>query len=132
VQVLEELADAQPDDPRHLTRKGSCLIEMGRWSEARQTLQQALRLRPDFAPAHLLLATTYLESGDDLAAAQRHAQQAVALAPTPSTQAFLVLAAVLQQQGDLQGARTTLRKAVATDPNNMDLRRAYEQLLATD
>ena len=130
MQVLDELADAEPDNPQHLTRKGSCLIDMGRLSEARQSLQQVSRLHPDFAPAHLLLATTYLKLGDDLAAAQRHAQQAVALAHSP--RAFLVLAAVLQQRGDLRGARTTLQQAVAADPNNQDLRRAYEQLLATD
>jgi tetratricopeptide (TPR) repeat protein len=130
LQFAEELIRLEPDNPEHLVRKGRLLIGLGSEPEGKQTLERALEISPDSAEAHLLLAETYLRTGSDLEAAASHAEKAVSLAA--SSRSLLLLAAVRGERGDHSGALAALKQAMSLDPENPQIRQAYEQLLATE
>lgn len=53
-------ADAAPPDPATLTRIGAELEKIGRLGRAQSLYLKALKIKPDFAPAHLHAARFYL------------------------------------------------------------------------
>lgn len=130
LQFLDELIRLEPGNPEHLLRKGRLLIGLGSESDAKQTLERVLEETPDLAEAHLLLAELFLRSGSDMTAAASHAEKAVSLAA--SSRSLLLLAAVRGECGDHSGALSALNQAMSLDPENPQIRQAYEQLLATD
>lgn len=48
---LEEVARINPRSYHALGNAGTCLIQLGRIREARESLQEALRIKPDYRPA---------------------------------------------------------------------------------
>jgi tetratricopeptide (TPR) repeat protein len=130
LQLLEELIRLEPGNPQHLLRKGRLLIGLGSQSDGKQTLERALEIAPDSAEVHLFLAEMYLQTGSDMEAAASHAEKAVRLAA--SSRSLLLLAAVRGECGDYSGALSALRQALSLDPENPQVRQAYEQLLAAE
>jgi TPR repeat protein len=69
------------DQAEKLFSEGYALFRTDRFEEARLKFVEGLRVDPDNATAHLLLAETYLELGN-AAAADGHFRQVLSLAPT--------------------------------------------------
>jgi tetratricopeptide (TPR) repeat protein len=126
IAMLQPLIRLQTDQVKWPLRVGRLQLELGKLAEAEATLGDALRSHPRSAEAHRLLAELQLRSGRDLAAATRHAEQATRLEPSP--QAYLLLAGIRADAGDRQGALESLKAALSLDPNNREIRTAYEQL----
>lgn len=82
----------------------------GNQSAAAQLAAEALAVRSDLLPAHLVLAEQALARGDG-AAAQRHAEQAESL-DERDARVELALAEALLLQGDREGALERYRYAV--------------------
>ena len=57
-----------PDNPFVLDTLGFAYLSSGRFTNAEQTLKQAIELMPDNYSAHIHLAMTYLALGDQTAA----------------------------------------------------------------
>jgi tetratricopeptide (TPR) repeat protein len=129
-QLLGQLAVIEPDNFDYVTERSRLLMQMGRWKEARTSLERVVDQDRNSGLAHLLLAETLLNAGEDLPVARYHAERAFKL--SGSSQALLMLAAVLEQEGDRLGARMAMEKAVAIDPENEQLRRALEQMSDPD
>jgi tetratricopeptide (TPR) repeat protein len=129
IQFLDQLSRLEPDNPDHLLRKGQLLIGMESWSEAEEAIERVLERAPESAAAHLLLAQMHLRSGSDLSAAEEHAEKASSLAASP--RGLMLLAAIRGERGDRSGALSALKQALSLDPDDPQLRQAYEQLLAT-
>jgi len=130
LQFLEELIQLEPDNPEHLLRKGRLLIGLGSEPDGKRVLERVLETAPDSGEAHLLLAEMHLRSGSNMPAAAFHAEKAASLAA--SSRSLLLLAAVRGECGDHSGALSALKQAMSLDPENPQIRQAYEQLLATD
>ncbi|MFW6170144.1 MAG: tetratricopeptide repeat protein [Planctomycetota bacterium] len=130
IQVLQELIGLEPNNPQHRIGKGRLLVRMESWSKAKKPLTTAIALDGEAAEAHLLLAQVHLGLGADLATARSHAERGVRLKPSPD--GYALLAAVRAECGDPSGARAALKEALSLEPDNMNIRRAYEQLLAAD
>lgn len=60
---LGDLARLYPDDPRLPFLTGSILAGQGRYAEARQAMQSAIRIAPDYALARFQLGLLELSSG---------------------------------------------------------------------
>jgi tetratricopeptide (TPR) repeat protein len=129
LQFLDQLIHLEPDNPEHPLRKGRLLIDMHRWPEAETVLAGVIEIQPESADAHLVLAEMHFKNGSNRPALT-HAEKAMSLAP--SSRGFLLLAAIRNECGDRPGAISALRRAMSLDPDNPEIRRTYEQLLATD
>jgi tetratricopeptide (TPR) repeat protein len=129
LEFVEQLVRLEPDRQEHPLRQARLLVDMGRWAEAEQVLHARIESQPKSAEPHLLLAEMRLRKGANDAAA-RHAEQAVALAASP--RGFLLLAAIREESGDRSGALSALKQALSLDPENVEIRKTYEQLLASD
>ena len=53
--------------PEILTKKGQCLIRLGRGAAAVPDLERAIELKPDYWPPYVQLSDYYKESGPDRA-----------------------------------------------------------------
>jgi tetratricopeptide (TPR) repeat protein len=82
--MYEKAARRAGGDPAILFELAQLYVEGGKAErKAVKLLQQTIRLRPEHAPAHLLLGDVYLDQGQSSQAAQ-HYEQASALAPPGS------------------------------------------------
>ena len=109
---------AQGQEVVHYQRAG-VLYRLGRYQEARADLEQALKLKPDYGPAHLLLATILADHctpARDQAAALAAAKQGAALQPT-DVMSQQYLAQLLLRSGDTAGALRAGEAARDLDPN---------------
>lgn len=94
---------------------GSALERSGRYAEAEERLETALRLNPDLAEAWNYLAYMWAERGERLDAALRYVREA--LKREPNNGAFLdTLGWIYYQQGRYQEAEVELRRALAALP----------------
>ena len=80
VGVLARIADATPRDPEPRREMGELFLRNGRTVEGLRWLESALRLDPQHAPTHKVLAAHYEKTGD-VELARRHA--AGATPPVP-------------------------------------------------
>jgi tetratricopeptide (TPR) repeat protein len=94
---------------------GLALADAGRLQEAARTLEEALRLQPDYAAARLKLAETLFQAGD-LVRSRRLYEEAVRREGR-SAEARLGLGRVLSAQGDHRGALEHLELACSLAPN---------------
>ena len=102
----------------HFQRAG-ILYRLGRFQEARADLEQALRLKPDYAPAHLLLASVLADHctpACDLDQALQSARQAAALQPM-DVMSQQYLAELALRRGDAETALRAAESARDLDPN---------------
>lgn len=66
--AAEQALALAPNDPPTMDALGFLYLSTGRYASAEQILIQAIGLAPDYYPAHLHLAMTYLSQGDRSAA----------------------------------------------------------------
>ncbi len=126
---------------RELFIKGNSLFTKGGIDSlllAKSTLQQALDLEPDYAPAHAAMAWTISELGSARSLnqgkfdeaqvlftdAKAHADKAIQLDPH-NEMAFRALSAIRLRRGDVDGASKAALEAIRMDPGDT---RAYNVL----
>ncbi len=133
-------------DPRtrELFIKGNTLFTQGGMDSlmlAKSTLQQALDLEPDYAPAHAAMAWTISELASTKSLSQgrfdeaqvlfteanAHAEKAIQLDPH-NEMAYRALAAIKLRRGDVDGASKAALEAIQMDPGDT---RAYNVLADT-
>ncbi len=93
---------------------GSVMKAAGQFDEAFLCFEQAVRLDPAYAPAHLNLGVAYLRKGD-ADQAMGFLRRAVELDPD-FVQAHIILASSLQDRGDQTGAVEHYEIAARLDP----------------
>jgi protein O-GlcNAc transferase len=125
----EKALEIDTADPYASYNLGKLRFERGAPDEAQRLLRQALRSRPDFPEARIVLACV-LETQGNLEAAA--AELEVAL-PQRSRDfgALYIYAGVLRKLGRLDAAQAALRRALAIDPGNLDARTALFHVLET-
>ena len=82
---------------------------------ARESVDQALRLDPDFVPGRLLAAALEIEGGRTTEA-QQHFEHVLSIQPGHNG-AAVGLTQLLASAGDFEGARAVLRAAVSENPS---------------
>jgi len=103
---------------------GKLRYERGAHAEAEQLLRQALRTRPDFPQARVVLACALDAQGKleaaatELEAAQPH-----------DFGALFIYAGILRKLGRLDAAASALRRALAVDPHSLDAHAALFHVL---
>jgi tetratricopeptide (TPR) repeat protein len=99
------------------------------WSEEEaQCYREALRLRPDYAEAHVNYAIL-LRARGDVTEATRHYQEALRLRPD-YPEAHYAYAALLAERGSLAGAAEHYRAALRLRPDYVDAHHGLANLLA--
>ncbi len=112
---FERAIQLRPGFGPHLYDYALALTQLGRFNEAQDSVQAALRAAPDLAEAHVLLGGLLVRK-QQLVEAVREYQQALRLRPDFS-RAHWDLATILAAQKDIQGAVQHLREAAkASDP----------------
>ena len=105
---------AAPDDARYRVGLGQALQALGRWDEAAQAYESALRLQPDFPEISNSLGICLQRSGRLAQAATVYRQ---ALARDPGSAAVMAnLGTVLRETGELAEAVVLLRAAMDLEP----------------
>jgi tetratricopeptide (TPR) repeat protein len=92
------------------------LLDRGKISQARRTLEGILRIMPNSVPAHFHLARVYRRTGD-FKRALWHGKKTLKLSPKEAN-AFLNLALIYHLAGDRTRARVFYRKELKQDPFN--------------
>jgi len=105
---------------------GKLRHERGAHAEAERLLRQALRARPDFPQARVMLACAL----DAQARPEAAVVELEALAPEKRDfGAHFILAGILRKLGRLDAAADALRRALVLEPRNLDARSALFHLL---
>jgi len=112
--VWRTVVDARPGNPRGYSSLGAAMADEGRFQEALEQYEIALRIWPAFATAHYNKANALLQIGDPERAVE-HFQQGLALLPDDAM-AHVNLGAALQHLGDWVGAEHHLREALRQRP----------------
>jgi protein O-GlcNAc transferase len=99
---------------------GKLRYERGAHGEAEQLLRQALRSRPDFPEARVVLACA-LEAQGNVQAAAIELEAALRYKPEDFG-ALVIYAGVLRRLGRVDDAASALRRALALDPQSLDAR----------
>lgn len=127
--VAEQMIALGPEQADIFTQAGLAFAKAGNWDAARRAFRTALARDPQSSEARLGLVALHLESGQPLADVAELAEEAVALAPSPRS--FVMLSAVCEERRDLPGARRALQQALKLEPENRQLRDAYDRLVET-
>jgi Flp pilus assembly protein TadD len=98
---------------------GAVLIDKGRWAEAAEVLEQAVRLGPRNAKAHQNLSGALLRTGRTDAALEA-ARKVVELRPNAAS-AHLHLGIVLETRGDRAAAAGAVDRAAALAPDDAQI-----------
>jgi len=105
-----------PDDPEALMESGRCLLELGRYAEASERLQQRIASGEALTEPLLLLAENHRRSRD-FGAALRILQQVPAEGPR-GAEAEVAMADIFSEAGDEASARERVRVALRLDGNH--------------
>jgi Flp pilus assembly protein TadD len=128
IELLAKLARRFPLNSVPLANLGMALLAAGRQDEALNALTRTLALDEHSAQAHCGLGLIHFERGRwqsaavDFRAAER-------LAPDSAVGSFN-LGLALELLGDREGARRALLRAAALEPQDEEIQRALEPLLA--
>jgi Flp pilus assembly protein TadD len=112
----EAASHAEPEDARYHLGLADSYAAVGAGVRAVREYETAIRLRPNFAPAHNNDAAWLLRSDGDLAVALRHGREAVLLAPK-NARFLATLGTAEMRSGDLKEARATLLQAHEMAPD---------------
>lgn len=111
-----QLRDAIRLDPVAATNAqgllASLLVDQGRYGEASEILDPALRRHPEFGRLHILKGAALHGIGDRVAAI---ASLETGLASTPDPDAHVLLGLLYHEQGDGDGAAAQFRSALGID-----------------
>ena len=130
-EALVYLRDATRDDPRAYFTYGKALFRAGRLPEARQALEEFVRLRPELveaADAKVMIGHTLI-AADQVDAAARQFEQALAMRPD-LVEAHLGLATVRGAQQHYEAAIVHYRAYVTAGGNDADVWNAFGGVLA--
>lgn len=118
LELATELTETYPASPRAWVTLAQVQAGLEMTEEARASLQQAIEVDPDFAPAYEALRNAYQFSEPvDLAAAEANARKVVELAPEESN-AHENLGDALRAQGKLEDARAAYERAAELAPED--------------
>jgi putative PEP-CTERM system TPR-repeat lipoprotein len=130
----EILAEKMPDSPLPLNLKGGALLGNDNPAAAKQAFEAALKLQPEFLPAHLNLAQLDLMNGDTAAAEARYRK--VLSYDEGNLKALLGLAALAKSDGQVEKTAQWLKQAHELHPEAIQpallLVQHYRQLDETD
>ena len=113
---IAKVLERYPSDPEALLAQGELYAQSGRWSEAENSYQRAVKQRPNFWMNYNQLAIVYHKQGK-FPEAIRAFRAASAAAPA-NAMPLSNLGLEYLQTGDLSGAMESLRKALALAPNS--------------
>ncbi len=116
-----------PTDVNFLGLLGAILLKQGRTADARQTLQETIKLEPLFAKPHEDLGMAYLRDGDAIEA-RRYFEKAIRLDGNQAS-AYAGLAKALLRSGDSDAAEEARQKYLSLSPVAPSLLKV-EKLLA--
>jgi tetratricopeptide (TPR) repeat protein len=114
------------DSPAAETWIGNQLLGKRTFPQAAEHFQTALRLDPNYVPAHVALGNLLGALKQPLEARQ-HFEQALKVDPA-DTNVQIGLARVLSEQGQVTEAISHARRAVEDEPDNLSARRLLGQL----
>jgi len=106
---------------------GACYLQLNNFDKARESLESAITLDPNYADAFHNLARLD-EAEHDLDAAERNYKRAHALAPSNADTAFS-LANVLKAKGDLDESEKFFRKTIELSPGYAPAHRLLARLI---
>ncbi len=109
-------AGIAPDNPLVLQNYAWILYTAQRFAEAKKVILEAIRVVPELAEAHTLLALIYIRLNDN-ENGKRSAQTALSLDPN-SSDAHQVRAIAARKLGDTRESESHLRDAFRYDPQN--------------
>jgi tetratricopeptide (TPR) repeat protein len=107
-----------PDDPDALVLRAGMRFDAQRFDEAMADLRIALRKRPEFQTALLLLGRVYTAAGDPTLATDTY-RRLLQLNPVHS-EALAELTALLAGRGDLSGAAEVLTQQLKAKPDSLE------------
>lgn len=113
---IQALLKMTPDDPRGLHIAGAVEYRRGAQLQAQTLLNKALSIAPDMAPTRLLLAQSYLRSGEP--ARTLNLVQPLLQSTQPSSEAYAYAADALMLQGKLDQAEAFYRRAADLNPKD--------------
>jgi tetratricopeptide (TPR) repeat protein len=124
LEILQQLVALTPSDPRALGFLAAVQFGAGRPADARATLERAIQVAPNFAPAFIQLGNSYLTiQPSDPAKGAGYIRQAVALEPNqPYTHDYMGDA--YRAQNNLPAARAEYSRMIELDPSRAG---AYQQ-----
>ena len=120
IACYQRALDLDPASPYVGYNFGKLRYERGAHREAEQLLRQALRTRPDFPEARVMLACA-LEAQGNVEGAATELEAALRHKPDDFGALFLY-AGVLRRLGRVDHAASALRRALAVDPDSLDAR----------
>lgn len=118
---------AEPSDARYHAGLADIHARLGATAAAVREYETAIRIRPDWAPAHNNLAVLLANGDLDLERARRHALSAVRLDPDRFAH-VMTLGFVEMRLGHFAAARTALARAEALQPGSPQVARRLEEL----
>ncbi len=125
---LKRAASLSPTEPDVHQALGSALALSGRREEAIASFRRAVELAPCFAAAHANLGAAYAEL-NRLPEAAAALEKSVSCDPGYAA-GFKNLAAIRYQLGNLDGAIDAMRGALKASPQDQDLQKSLDELLA--
>jgi tetratricopeptide (TPR) repeat protein len=120
-------AKLHPDSAWGQVCLASALCKVGKWDEARTTLDTALQLEPNRWDIYLQQGIIAGQHDGDFEAAASYVQKALELNPE-SASAHFILADVLVRQGKLKEARDEFRAGLRCDPIPEEAEQAHRAI----
>ena len=116
--LARELVKVAPSNPRAHLALATAQAQLGRESDARQSMERAIAVAPNFTPAYIQLGySLLLNVPRDPARAEPIIKKAVALEPQESLP-YVLLGSWGRATGKLGEARLAYTKAARIDPTN--------------
>ena len=117
-QLAGLLTQVASSNPRVFQTLAAIQFSLGQTAEARATLEEAIRVAPRFAPAHIDLGNSYLQTEPrDVAKGEEHIRHAVDLEPNePYVHDFMGDA--YRAKNDLENARLEYTRMTELDAKN--------------
>lgn len=122
MRLLEEVRQSFPEDPAVATGLGLALLGSGRSTDSIRLFEQALRLRPGYAPYYLNLGAACKEAGQGERAAQQ-LERAIELDPSLE-RAYQILTEIYFKANQPAKVRQTLERYRKFNPQSMAVQRA--------
>ena len=115
IKMWQQALNLEPKNPFYFTQIAQALAQKGQLEQAQENLQIALKLKPDFAPAHFQEALIWQQKGE-LERAISKLEETKNLAPFDVGLAFQ-LGLLYYQKGDFERAKTELERATTLSPD---------------
>jgi len=112
---LRAAVEMAPEDVLVRNAYGILLSTMEQWPQSIEQLRAVIRIKPDFAPAHVALGWS-MEGAGDLDVARSHYEMAIALNPN-FVEAMVRLAALAYRRADWRVAREMSERALRVNPD---------------